>query len=385
MKGIRPKGKCQKCGGAYKLNNKGFNCPKCLTVPARYQIDFSYNGSRIRRETDLDGRTLETYGQAFALRQQAESEKESRRFDASKWMVKGRKEFRLAELSQKFLSRKKAEVSTLKQYASNFRTHINPALGSMDVREIRRHHIEDLKDGLKLKDPSPVLIALKSFYSWAQKEEIIQAQPSFPAIKARRNRPVVVSREFQLRILSHIPDRHKPIFTWMIFQACRPSEARALKWMDLEGDLVHYRRTWSADRIRETTKKGKDRVNWIFPEAMAALVKRGFPGDFVFSTKPGTAYTKGTLHKWFKRALASVNEELADSGIAPVNITLYKATKHSTGTHLYRQGVDIETLRKHFGHSTMNVTEIYVDVKPADEMRRAVTGIGSGDRKVTGL
>jgi integrase len=95
--------------------------------------------------------------------------------------------------------------------------------------------------------------------------------------------PNVISPETQAVILNLVPEEHKPIFTFLFNQGCRPSEVRALKWKDIQGDTVIIRRTWSASKLREQTKTKRIRHNLLFSETLKTLPPKGFGEEFVFT------------------------------------------------------------------------------------------------------
>jgi integrase len=367
MKGIRPKGKCRKCGGAFKWDDKhGFQCSECLTTPKRYQIDFSFKGKRIRRETTLEGKTLETFSDAHALLKQARTEIEEKKFDPAKWCSKDRLEFRFEYLIEKWYQ-DKVRLAEQRKLAPAYLDTLNTQKGrygffhGRDVREIRRRDIKDYAMTLTtaLSTQKATLDTLRNFFHSLYRDEVIERVPGFPSLDVPDREPTVLTQEQQAKILSHIQEKHRPIFIWLFNQGCRIGEARALKWDCIEGDVVVYRRTFSRDVLRDTTKTRRNRANLIFPEAQAALPPRRFPLDFVF-THNGKPYASKTLDKIFRRAMKK----------AELKVTLYEASKHSFGTRMVNDGVSLDLLQRHFGHTNKKSTMIYSRLKPVDGMRR---------------
>jgi integrase len=372
MKGIRPKGKCRKCGGAFTFDVKeGFICSECLTVPKRFQIDFSFKGKRIRRETTLEGKTLETFSDAHALLAQARREIAEKKFDATKWCSKDRLEFRFEYLIEKWYEEKKALLAQEKlapAYIETLKTHKKcfSFFDGKDVREIRRRDIKDFAMQMagRLSTQKVILDNLRNFFHWLHRDEVIERVPGFPTVDVPDREPTVLSQEQQAVTLSHIPEKHRSIFAWLFAQGCRIGEARALKWDCIDGDMVLYRRTFSGEVLKDTTKTGRNRWNLIFPEALAALPPRRFPLDFVFvhgsKRKPYTASTIGRVFRTAARA-------------AGLTVTLYEASKHSFGTRMVNDGVSLDILQAHFGHTNRKSTLIYSRLKPVDGMRRVVS------------
>ncbi len=372
MKGIRPKGHCPKCKGTFKWDDKdGYICPDCLTHPRRYLIDFFYKGERIRRATTLDGKTLRSFADAHALLRQAENEIEAHKFDPTRWKSKEKIEFQFAYLIDKWYKEKQDLMKKGKlapSYVPKLMTYIKhyylPYFGNTDVREIFGVQIKDfarkLPDRLSLKYQKNVLDGLRHFFRWLREDRLIDDVPVFPKIEVPEYSFKVITPETQDLILENIHFKHRPIFTFLFNQGCRPSEARALKWKDIEGDIVTYRRTWSGRTLKETTKTKRIRHNLLFPETMNALPPRRFPEDFVFTHGKNRPYSADLLNKLFRNA----------TGELELDITLYEATKHSFGTRYVNDGVSRDLLKEWFGHTKIEMTERYSKIKVVDAFRQ---------------
>ena len=106
---IIAEGKCPECGSSFRFSNNSFSCPVHKSVkPERYSIKFRYKGMVIKRGTDLNGKTLRTYADAFSLRNRAMQDIEGYKFNPTKWTAKGRIKYRFDTLIEKWLSNKQA-------------------------------------------------------------------------------------------------------------------------------------------------------------------------------------------------------------------------------------------------------------------------------------
>ncbi|OGW55593.1 MAG: hypothetical protein A2Y81_11855, partial [Nitrospirae bacterium RBG_13_43_8] len=350
MKGIRPEGRCPFCKGTFKAHSKlGYVCQMHQTVPLRYSIDFYFKGERIRRCTTLDGKTLRTFADAHALIRQAQGEIEAKKFDPTKWKSKDRLEFKFKHLIGKWygekedlLKKKRLAPSYVTKLFSYIKHYYLDYFDEKDVREIFniRDFARELPGNLSLHYQSNIVKALENFFHWLRDERIIQELPVFPKMEIPEHLPKTIDRATREKLLDFIPGEHKAIFTFLFYQGCRPSEARALKWDSVEEDVVTYKRTWSGEELRETTKENKVRQNLIFSEVLAALPRRSFSLDFVFTHGKNVKrhYSKTFLHDIFNRALQAFNEHHQTD----LKINLYEATKHSFGTEQVNQGVSIE-------------------------------------------
>jgi integrase len=390
MKGIRPEGKCPKCGKPFKWagERKGFICKKHLTTAQRFCVIIYFKGERIVRGTTLDGKTLDTFAAASALRTQAENEKEARRFNADRWKSKNKIEYTFSVLIDKWYGSKEKLMEGEKRAASyvpKLDTYIRlffiPCYGDTDVREIfnldafdealpsfRTH--DKYQKPLSLKYQSNLMEALKGFFRWLHSKKYIAELPSFPeSIEVPEHDPVTISKETQVGILESIPEKHKAIFTWLFHQGCRPGEARALKWDCIRGDEVCYKRTFSAGKLVEHTKTKRIRYNYIYPETLKALPGRDLPNAFVFTHGKDLKrhYSEAYLNRIFNKALKEFNEKYS----LDLGVTLYEATKHSFGTQMVNEEeMPLELIQKWFGHTKRETTEIYAKLNVVDAFRK---------------
>lgn len=375
MRGIRPEGICPKCGKTFKYNvRKGFICTVHLTKPSRYSVEIYYNGERIKRGTTLEGKTLRTLADAHALRVQADNEKEAKRFDVERWKSKRKIDYQFNVLIWKWYQ-EKADLMERGERAPGYVPKLKTYIGyyeafyrDKDVREVF-----NCKDFInKLPKISPhyrknIVDALKSFFRWLVEERYTREIPKFVKIDVPEHEPITISKDAQLRILEFVPEEHKPIFTFLFNQGCRPGEIRALKWDCIDEDVVTYKRTFSAGKLVERTKTKNIRYNLIFPETMQIMPQKGLPNTFVFTHgKIKNHYSESYLNKIFNKALKSFNERYETD----LSIELYEATKHSWGTQKVNEGVSIDLLQEWFGHSKPDMTKKYAKIKVVDAFRK---------------
>lgn len=391
MKGISPEGKCPICKKSFRFDARklSFVCMEHKTEARRFLVTVYFKGERIRRATNLDGETLTTFAQAYALLNQAETEKRNKRFDPKRWKTR----FKINYLFEVLLSKwQDSKEDLLKEgrrspsYVSELPTYINrffmPCYEGHDAREIPNldEHLAYLSayrkangDPISLKYKKNVMECLQSFFNWLRKKKYILELPKFPdTIEVPEHDPKTISRDVQIKILAFIHAEHKPIFTWLFYQGCRPGEVRALKGdCILDGmepqDTVKYKRTFSDNILMEHTKTKNVRFNYIYPEPRA-LLPRVHPLSFVFThgVKVKRQYSKPFLNKIYRQALKDFNE----ANNTNLEVGLYEATKHSFGTEQVNKGVPIQWLQQWFGHSSQKMTEKYAKLNVVDVFRK---------------
>lgn len=378
LKGIRPDGKCPVCNKTFKYNkHRGYICAEHLTSPKRYLVDFYFQGERIRRGTTLDGKSVRSFAEAHALLRQAQNEIDAHRFDPQRWKSKEHLEFQFSNLIWKWYAEKErlmnqgkrapAYVPKLKTYT---RRYYEPYFNNKDVREIfnLKDFANQLPENLSIKYQKNIVDGIKGFFNWLRAERLIPDIPVFPSIEVPEYMPKTISHDIQIKLLEFIHVDHKPIFTYLFYQGCRPGEVRGLKWDCIDGDIVMYMRTFSENILKEATKTKNIRHNLIFPEVLAVLPPRRFPFDFVFMHR-GRPYSSKVLNRIFHEAVNAFNQQNHTN----LNIELYEATKHSFGTQLINQGVPENLLQEWFGHKRGEMTKKYDKLKVVDAFRNLNT------------
>jgi integrase len=366
MKGqIRTKQKCPVCQKAFSHIPKiGMICSEHKTTPSRFFVDVMWKGQRIKVYSHKSGRVLDSYQIAHETLEHIRYEIRNHQFDPSKYVLADIKKYLFETVIKEFyrdkqIAESKGNISpsyldSLKNYIDNYYLNF---FSRKDVREIRALDIKDFYNQLpqrKEKTLKNVVNALQHFFNYIYGLEIIDRVPAFPIIRVSESVPNWISVDDQVKILNKIPGIHKPIFTFILFQGCRPSEARALKWKDLnfQDRIVIIRRTFSKNKLVERTKGRNVKPRMIHPYAYEVLkcLQRGLPEAFVFTGKNGTPYlSKRTLENIFVHARKA----------AGINITLYAAGRHSVATNAAMAGVDARIIRDYLGHADIRTTEIY--------------------------
>ncbi len=370
MKGsIRPHPRHRRCPSCNELFQEiarlGYICPaNCKTKPDRFQIDLYYSGKRVQIYSDKKGESIYSYKTAFDLLAHIQYEIKNHVFDPSKYITSDIKKFLFESQIERFLEEKEHEkekgnlsptyISSLKNYINNY--YFNYFKGE-DVRDIKSIHIREFYNQLPKKSEKTyknIMDALRHFFRTLHRYEIIDRVPAFPIIRVSGSIPSWTSVDNQLKLLSAIPDMHKPIFIFIFFQGVRPSEARALKWLDLdfENGIVIVCRTFSETVLVERTKGRNVKPRLIHPEVMYIFesMEKGLPESFVFINKnTGKHYSRKGLSEIFDKARKAVG----------LDITLYEAGRHSTATNAAMSGVDARIIRDYLGHADIRTTDKY--------------------------
>ena len=353
-------------------------CPSCLSqgkfsVPDRFYIEIFWNGKQRKIYSDNDGRVLNSYELAQRVLTEIRQKIDKHKFDPQDYVAKSYQALEWGKYCADFMARRKEKkergemsLSTIKGSESLLKKYIIgfSSFAGKDIRDIRTGDIEDFRLSLpkKLKPlaQKKIMSILKSMFVEAKRRGDIKTAPDFPNIKAPDPSMKWIDIDAQEIILSHIPDRHKPIFTFMFRQGCRPGEARALQWEDVDmvNRSVHIRRTFSRDEYQaDRTKTRAGRTVPLSDEVYSVLKGMHVKGisGFVFRQKSGKEYSNpDTLNQIWEVAIKK-------TGIP--RVTLYEGTRHSFASQAVQRGFDMYGLQKFLGHSSSAMTGRYAHMQ----------------------
>ena len=146
------------------------------------------------------------------------------------------------------------------------------------------------------------------------------------------------------------------MFRLLAYSGIRLGEARKLKWKDV--DLKNKTMI-----IRET-KNNVDRSVPIAKKLLPYLKKLPKNSEYVLAQESGIPYSESGWQQLWRKAL---NEANVDHG-------RIHDLRHTFGTELVRQGIDLKTVQEIMGHSRIETTMIYAHTDPA-RLRDSVSRI----------
>jgi len=275
---------------------------------------------------------------------------QERRFEnmIEKWLNEKESRYRLNELSY-------GTIRDYRGYAKNYYQYF----AGHDVREIDLEKLSEFKDtinNVKIKTRKNIMNALRNFFNWLQERGTIQFAPAFPKITGDDSKMrVAIDYELQEEGLSRIPKNITTIFIFLLETGVRPGDACAVmcESVDLREGSVRIERTFSSNKLQETTKQRKKRVILLSDRAYEAVernMKNKLPKQFLF-IHPDTHrhYLTNTLWRIWRTH-------------SKIDVTNYEATRHSFASQLIEQ-YDIKFVKELMGHSDIRTTEKYLHLK----------------------
>lgn len=275
--------KCPKCSGKFvrvytkNIYNTAYKCPVCLITPTRYYLDIHYkfhSKKRFSIFSDRQGKSLDTFQRAVDLLIHINYEIDNHIFDPTKYIKSEQKEFYTSERLDNYLNKKINSLAP--SYQTDFKRQIRIArefFNTKDVREIKKSDIikyqEHLQQNFKIcnKTIKNIMDVFKAFLNYCKNDlEMISVVPHFPNIEYETKLFKWLSQEDQVTLFEFVPDKHKPIFAFLMLHGCRPSEARALKCknVDIANKAIIISSTFSKSVYRER-RKGKKSKPYCIP------------------------------------------------------------------------------------------------------------------------
>lgn len=219
-------------------------------------------------------------------------------------------------------------------------------LGAEEIRQYQVHLVEKKK--LSWSSINQIVCALRFLYHITLHDEI--EIDRIPYGKAPKRLPVVLSRDEVVRLFEacgHL--KHRALFGVMYCAGLRAREARLLEVGDLDSGrgLIHVRQG----------KGNKDRYTLLSATLLRMLrcYWRAYrPERILFpGRKPGQPLGKSLL-------TVPLTKATRNAGISK-HVTCH-VLRHSFATHLLEAGVDIVTIQKLLGHTSLKTTSLYLHV-----------------------
>ena len=293
-----------------------------------------------------------------------------------------------------FLETKKHELreTSLDTLAKRFRNHILPFFSGYKLNKITPQVIESWKKSINDKSLSvntrhSVYTALKAFLNWCERNKYLTDNPiigvpnfrdAYATPKPDKIRYYTPS-QFKQYIAYALQDaeqkkdfRFYVFFTIAYYTGMRKGEINALKWTDLDGNVLHVRRSIAqklAGGDRETPPKNKSSYRSV--QCPLPLLH--------------TLETQKSLHQaltpdWQSLRICGGEKCLRDTTLDKKNRCIAVATnlphikihdfRHSHASLLANNGINIQEIARRLGHSKIEQTwNTYSHLYPKEEER----------------
>jgi integrase len=171
------------------------------------------------------------------------------------------------------------------------RNHIKAMFGGKSIRDLTKGVIDDaftaLPKHLSTKTKYNIQGVVSKILKDAFDREDIAKVPKMTKIEVADPRTTYLEEEVQEQVLAEVyQPAMRVFFRFCMMHGCRPGEARALKWSDIEGGYVTIAAGMDQNKYRPRTKEKEIRVLPIHPDCLAEMetLPRSLTG-YIFTLK----------------------------------------------------------------------------------------------------
>jgi len=258
--------------------------------------------------------------------------------------------------------------ATLRKYRGLVAQNIAPYIGGLKLSAFRKAEFDVLMSKLLVgkrlstRSVNATIWLLNRMFKDAYDNEVLNKLIQFDKLHRTEKKPVKAAPFTYaeiLTVLTHVPQRYRPIILFIAYTGVRPNEAMGLKWGDvnLDKSVVTIERG-IVNGVEGPTKTGIVRQIPLVPKLRKMLRRMGSSQksrSFVFTRADGKRPIEGHLDRIWRDATAETDVE---------HRCLY-TLRRSFISNALQSGVSINYVSKVAGHSSIQTTLVeyadYVD------------------------
>ncbi len=244
--------------------------------------------------------------------------------------------------------------------------------GAVQYESVRRYLAQLGRDEYEKPTMARKLSALKSFFKWLEREQIVASNPAAPVLSPKQGRPVPHVLEVrEVELLLAQPEaatpfglRDRALLEVLYASGVRVAEAAALDVGDVDWDGCRAAEG-SARVLQGKGKKG--RIVLLGRQASQALIayeqqarpllmrarKELATTDALWINSRGGRLSS---HAIYMRVLDYANRAGITKNVTPHTL------RHCFATHLLEGGADLRLVQELLGHASLAATQIYTRV-----------------------
>lgn len=287
-------------------------------------------------------------------------------------------EMKFRELVEKW---RLAAVPTIKEttacyYLKTLRVHVVPAFGERQISEITKYDVE-----LFLAEKAPkycrntlrgMRVSLGRVLAWAVSSKWLKENPcagvKLPCAGSRIVRSVLRPKDV-LAIAAGLREPYRTLVLFLAVTGLRIGEAIAIRWSDLNGDVLRVERRIYEGRVSDPKTRSSVRelpLPAAILERLSGLRQSRCDG-WVFQSRDGTPVNPGNA---LKRYIRPVVKALG------LSIGGWHDFRHTLATRLLTTGTPLKIASGILGHSDARATLGYQHPCPED-FRAALEEVAS--------
>jgi len=269
-------------------------------------------------------------------------------------------------------------------------------LGDDELAKINETRLAEFQDYRCQQGRTPATInsdmkTVVQILNWAKRNGHIGTVPRIERIPEEPANTIIPTPEEVVQIIAHLPERHRPLVTFIAETGCRSGEAFNLTW-----DRISFSDGYADFKPKDGwTPKTKASIRRVPLSRKLVGILRHLPkdGDYVFRGKvPGRPITN--IKKAFEKAVKKANIQRNGK---PVHVTPHTLRKAYATWQAIDGKVPLRLLKTLLGHSpTSQVTDSYYVIPQDEAIKSAVfelpihavkggnEGTGDGNKVATG-
>lgn len=252
------------------------------------------------------------------------------------------------------------------RYEGIIEHHIIPKLGTLTVKQVRGHHIAELKARwLETLKPATVykhLVVLRQAFDAAVASNLIVRNPADAVqnpsvVRGREEQRALTEEEIRKLLASAAGTRFDRPIRFTLASGLREGEMLALRWsdVDLKGRVINLRGTKSANSRRsiEISKLVADLLEAHRTAQKEARLKLGpaWPNtDLVFPSTVGTPWARRAFYRDYKKVVDAAKE------IERPDEVKWHTLRHTAASLWIMRGADVFTVSRRLGHASAAFT-----------------------------
>lgn len=253
--------------------------------------------------------------------------------------------------------------TTYKDVDQVYENHLQEAFGSLPIRSISPSHVELYQrtrraTGVKNRTINKELDYFSGFLRWCRRERKMDNEKLvIDKLPYSRPLPIVLSPGEALAIIRAAEPIYRAFFLCLYGMGLRFSEARNLKWDDVD---------FQNQSVRVIQKGGTYKLLPMTDMVRKAIkaVGKAKAGEYVFMSRR----IEGPIRD-IRKAIERAKKKAGITKKVTPHIF-----RHSVATHFLSQDVNLRTIQKYLGHAQSTTTEFYTHVA-LDHLRTAADGL----------
>jgi integrase/recombinase XerC len=236
------------------------------------------------------------------------------------------------------------------------------SLEAVNKQTLRDYMLWLMQQGVARASIANKLSAIRSFYRYLQREELIKENPieKITSPKLDRRLPIILTTDEIIRLLEAptsekpVGQRDKAILELLYASGLRVSEIVSLNLSQVD---LHER------EIRVIGKGNKERIVLMGEPALKALVTYLEDGRLKLrgERKTEALFISHTGKRLIERRIQKIIDRYAKAANIPRKIHPH-ILRHTFATHMLDGGADLRVVQELLGHASLSTTQIYTHV-----------------------